>query len=173
MLENIWINIITHLLQSSLFKGQLVLTVCLNNTYLFCELPNLPNGSPARPPSPMKMYRYPSWPNRSCPPLWLDAGSTTSRMVLRQDTQQMDETNTNWQTHCITTKSLVSPLGGVVQLVVIVCWQCELADSYPLLLLDRHRVVHIGFSDRGEPKHRRETDVTLHIRSEYDAKQYC
>lgn len=50
-------------------------------------MPNFPNGSPARPPSPMKMYRYPSWPKRSCPPLWLDAGSTTSRMVLKQDTQ--------------------------------------------------------------------------------------
>lgn len=62
-----------------------------NHAYLFCELPNFPNGSPARPPSPMKMYRYPSWPNRSCPPLWLDAGSTTSRMVLNKDTQQLDE----------------------------------------------------------------------------------
>lgn len=53
-----------------------------DHAYLFCEFPNFPKGSPARPPSPMKMYRYPSWPNKSCPPLWLDAGSTTSRMVL-------------------------------------------------------------------------------------------
>lgn len=26
-------------------------------TYLFCALPNSPNGSPALPPSPVKMYR--------------------------------------------------------------------------------------------------------------------
>lgn len=59
-----------------------------NATYLFCEFPNFPKGSPARPPSPMKMYRYPSRPKRSCPPLWLEAGSTTSRMVLTHETKQ-------------------------------------------------------------------------------------
>lgn len=47
--------------------------------------------------------------------------------------------------------ALYSPFRGVVQLIVIVQWQSEFADSDPLFLVHRHRVVHVGFSDRGEP----------------------
>lgn len=51
-------------------------------TYLFWAFPYSPNGSPAIPPSPVKMYKYPSSAKRSCPPLWFDAGSSISRMTL-------------------------------------------------------------------------------------------
>lgn len=52
------------------------------DSYLFCEFPNFPNGSPAFPPSPVKMYKYPSRPNNSWPPLWFAAGSSISKMTL-------------------------------------------------------------------------------------------
>lgn len=54
----------------------------IGGTYLFWAFPYSPNGSPAIPPSPVKMYKYPSSANRSCPPLWFDAGSSISRITL-------------------------------------------------------------------------------------------
>lgn len=50
--------------------------------HLFWPFPYIPKGSPAFPPSPVNMYRYPSRPKSSWPPLWLAAGSSISRMTL-------------------------------------------------------------------------------------------
>ena len=42
-------------------------------------------------------------------------------------------------------------------MVIVMCRQCEFADTYPFFALDKHGVVNIGFSDYCEPKCRRET----------------
>lgn len=45
----------------------------------------------------------------------------------------------------------LSPFGGVVQLIVVMQRQSEFTDSDPLFFFHRHRVINVGFSDRGEP----------------------
>lgn len=67
--------------------------------HLFWAFPYFPKGSPAFPPSPVKMYRYPSRPNRSWPPLWLAAGSSISRITLQRESWHGHQSS-SWGRKC-------------------------------------------------------------------------
>lgn len=45
----------------------------------------------------------------------------------------------------------LSPFRGMVQLIVVMWRQSEFTDSDPLFFFHWHRVINVGFSDRGEP----------------------
>lgn len=56
----------------------------------------------------MNMYRYPSNPNSSWPPLWFDAGSSTSRSVLWNKIQQFHKLIKKGENHTSKRKSFIS-----------------------------------------------------------------
>lgn len=121
--------------------------------YLFWAFPYFPNGSPAIPPSPVKMYKYPSSANRSCPPLWFDAGSSISKITLEEIIRQKSDFNSGSlkcfrslkTNYCLLISIYNSglPLRGVIHNVHVIGWNMELADPDPFMKTHFHCVIHI------------------------------